>query len=97
MGAPPVCPAPRGIERGLTLQPPVNKNLFLPDSAAGLESLPMSLPEAISAARGSALLQQVLPDGLAERYFDEQERRCAELAQAADPAEWERSRYFLSV
>ena len=86
-----------GIERGLTLQPPVNKNLFLPDSAAGLESLPMSLPEAISAARGSVLLQQVLPGGLAERYFDEQERRCAELAQAADPAEWERSRYFLSV
>jgi glutamine synthetase len=86
-----------GIERKLPLPPSVNKNLFAEHAADGLESLPATLSEAVEAARASALLESVLPAGLAERYYAEQLRRCEELESAADPDEWERNHYFLSV
>ncbi|MCI2047723.1 MAG: glutamine synthetase family protein [Faecalibacterium sp.] len=86
-----------GIERHLHLQPPVNKNLFAAHTADGLESLPATLTDAVALAKASALVQSVLPAGLAERYYAEQERRSAELAAASDPAEFERNKYFLSV
>ena len=86
-----------GVERALPLPAPVNRNLFAADSGLPLESLPLSLDDAAVLAQQSELVRSVLPAGLLERYFAEQRRRCAELAQAADPDEVERSRYFLSV
>ncbi len=86
-----------GIEKGLLLPPSVNRNLFRAGEADGLTMLPLSLEEAVAAARESALLHGVLPARLTERYYAEQERRCAERAQAADPDEYERGKYFISV
>jgi glutamine synthetase len=39
----------------------------------------------------------VLPEGLAQRYFAEQLRRCEALKSAADPAEYERTHYFCAI
>ena len=39
----------------------------------------------MDAARQSPFLAKYLPEGLAQRYFAEQLRRCDELRQAADP------------
>ena len=90
-----------GIDRGLELPAPVNRNLFAvaPDAAAadGLETLPSTLEEAVAAAQASPFLAQYLPAGLARRYFDAQLERCAELRCAADPAEFERARYFSAI
>ena len=51
----------------------------------------------MDAARQSPFLAKYLPEGLAQRYFAEQLRRCDELRQAADPAEFERARYFCAI
>ena len=90
-----------GIENRMQLCGPVNRNLFElePPEAAGLglEVLPATLEEAVDAARQSPFLAKYLPEGLAQRYFAEQLRRCDELRQAADPAEFERARYFCAI
>ena len=90
-----------GIQNRMELCAPVNQNLFeLTDAQAaglGLERLPATLEEAVEIARNSPFLAQYLPQGLAGRYFSEQLRRCAELKEAADPAEFERARYFCSI
>ena len=90
-----------GIQNRMELCAPVNQNLFelTDDQAAGLglERLPATLEEAVEIARNSPFLAQYLPQGLAGRYFSEQLRRCAELKEAADPAEFERARYFCSI
>ena len=56
-----------------------------------------TLEEAVETARQSEFLAEYLPKGLADRYFTEQLRRCAELRDAADPAEFERARYFYAI
>ena len=90
-----------GIENRMQLCGPVNHNLFElePPEAAGLglEVLPATLEEAVDAARQSPFLAKYLPEGLAQRYFAKQLRRCDELRQAADPAEFERARYFCAI
>jgi glutamine synthetase len=86
-----------GIENHLPLPAPVNKNLFVPEAAAGLASLPLTLEDAVAAARESELVRRILPEGLTNRYFAEQERRCAENRAAANPDEFERERYFTAI
>ena len=88
-----------GIENRMILPAPVNKNLFDPAAAQGLEleTLPASLEEAVQVARESEFLRSVLPEGLAVRYFDEELKRCEALKNAADPAEYERLHYFNAI
>ena len=82
-----------GVEQRLTLPAPVDRNLFAlqEGEAAGLAPLPAGLEEAVAVAQASPFLHKVLPE---ERYYEEQLRRCAELRAAADPAEYERARWF---
>ena len=88
-----------GIEHRMALQPPVNRNLFDPAEAAGLnlETLPATLEEAVAAAQESDFLRRVLPDELASRYFSEELKRCDALHRASDPAEFERVHYFNAI
>ncbi len=88
-----------GIENRMTLPAPVNKNLFDAAEAEGLglEMLPASLEEAVAAAQQSEFLAKYLPKGLAQRYYAEELKRCEELRQAADPAEYERVKYFCAI
>lgn len=85
-----------GVEQRLTLPAPVDRNLFAlqEGEAAGLAPLPAGLEEAVAVAQASTFLHKVLPEELAGRYYEEQLRRCAELRAAADPAEYERARWF---
>jgi len=88
-----------GVEKRLPLQAPVNKNLFDPAEAQGLdlEMLPTSLEEAVQVAQESEFLRGVLPEGLARRYFAEELKRCAVLKAAPDPFEYERIHYFNAI
>ena len=88
-----------GIEHRMELSAPVNRNLFIPDEAAGLdlETLPASLEEAVEVARNSEFLHKFLPDELSRRYYAEALRRCEALKNASDPAEYERVHYFNAI
>lgn len=86
-----------GIERELPLAAPVNRDLFSPGQAQGLEALPDTLEQAVRIASESEFVRETLPGGLAERYFADQLRRCEELKAAADPAEYIRQVYFMTV
>ena len=88
-----------GIENRMELSAPVNRNLFIPDEAAGLglETLPASLEEAVEVARNSEFLHKFLPDELSRRYYAEALRRCEALKNASDPAEYERVHYFNAI
>lgn len=54
----------RGVEEGLELRPPVEENIYAMSEsereAAGIETLPGSLGEAVAVARGSSLLRETL-------------------------------------
>ena len=88
-----------GIENRMVLSAPVNKNLFDPSMAEGLnlETLPASLEEAVQAAEESEFLRRVLPEQLASRYFTEELKRCEALKHASDPVEYERTHYFNAI
>lgn len=86
-----------GISRGLPLPEPVNRNLFYAAAAAGLESLPRSLREAITVAAQSDFIAQELPIALANKYFEYQTQLCHAFESAADPDEWERRTCFLVI
>lgn len=88
-----------GIENRMELSAPVNRNLFIPGEAAGLdlETLPASLEEAVEVARNSEFLHKFLPDELSRRYYAEALRRCEALKNASDPAEYERVHYFNAI
>ena len=88
-----------GIENRMVLSAPVNKNLFDPSMAEGLnlETLPASLEEAVQAAEESEFLRRVLPEQLASRYFTEELKRCEALKHASDPVEYERIHYFNAI
>lgn len=88
-----------GVEKRMLLPAPVNRNLFIPSVAEGLEleTLPASLEEAVEVARNSEFLHGVLPEGLAKRYLDEELKRCLALKNAPDPDEYERIHYFNAI
>ena len=84
-----------GIRRELPLPEPVDRNLFHPDAAAGLESLPRSLREAITVAAQSEFVAGELPLAVMNKYFEYQSQLCIAYEQAPDPAAWERENCFL--
>lgn len=84
-----------GIEKQLPLPAPVNRNLFRPSAAAGLESLPRTLREAITVAAQSDFIAEALPIGVANKYFEYQTQLCHAYENAANPEAWEREHCFL--
>lgn len=82
-----------GIEQGLALSAPVDKNLFVPGEAEGLAPLPRSLAEALRLAEDSAFLRRQLPPVLLENYLAGVLRRIE--GMTGQRAEAERERYFL--
>ncbi len=86
-----------GIENKLTLQDPVNENLFDPNNAAGLPLLPSTLEDAVSCMLSSDFVHNTLPEGLTQKFADYQLRRCEELSVQNDPNEYERNKYFLTI
>ena len=86
-----------GIQRKLPLPEAVNRNLFHPSAAAGLESLPRSLREAITVAAQSEFISKELPIALQNKYFQYQTRLCHDYEAATDVDAWERANGFLII
>ena len=63
----------------------------------GWRPCPPPWKKRVAAAQASPFLAKYLPEGLAQRYYQQQLRRCAELRDAADPAEFERAQYFCAI
>lgn len=75
----------------------MNRNLFHPSAAVGLESLPHSLREAITVAAQSDFIAAELPLALQNKYFEYQTQLCHGYENAPDPAVWERTHGFLVI
>ena len=86
-----------GIQRKLPLPEAVNRNLFHSSAAAGLESLPRSLREAITVAAQSEFISKELPIALQNKYFQYQTRLCHDYEAATDVDAWERANGFLII
>ena len=86
-----------GIERKLPLPEAVNRNLFHPSAAAGLESLPRTLREAITVAGQSEFISAELPVALQNKYFEYQTQLCHDAEGAPDTESWERAHSFLII
>ena len=86
-----------GIERKLPLPEAVNRNLFHPSAAAGLESLPRTLREAITVAGQSEFISAELPVALQNKYFEYQTQLCHDAESAPDTEAWERAHSFLII
>ena len=86
-----------GIANKLPLPEPVNRNLFHPSAAVGLESLPHSLREAITVAAQSDFIAAELPLALQNKYFEYQTQLCHGYENTPDPAVWERTHGFLVI
>ena len=86
-----------GIERKLPLPEAVNRNLFHPSAAAGLESLPRTLREAITVAGQSEFISAELPVALQNKYFEYQTQLCQDAESAPDTEAWERAHSFLII
>ena len=86
-----------GIEHSLPLPEAVNRNLFHPSAAAGLDSLPRTLREAITVAGQSEFISRELPVALMNKYFEYQTQLCHDAEGAPDTESWERAHSFLII
>lgn len=82
-----------GIERGETLAPPCNENLF-EAAVSSAESLPGSLTEALDLTETSDFVRRVLSRELVERFVCEKREECREHALAGDKHAFDIARYF---
>lgn len=85
-----------GIERGVSLSPSVDADLYTADSEVVKElvRLPASLDEAITLAESSSMVRNVLGEALFEKYLTLKKEEAAEFASAADKEIFCRERYF---
>ena len=86
-----------GIEHSLPLPEAVNRNLFHPSAAAGLDSLPRTLREAITVAGQSEFISRELPVALMNKYFEYQTQLCHDAEGVPDTESWERAHSFLII
>lgn len=75
-----------GIERGVSLPPAVDADLYTADSAVVRElvRLPSDLEGAITLAEGSSMVRNVLGEGLFEKYISAKKAEAAAFASAPD-------------
>ncbi|MDP9236420.1 MAG: glutamine synthetase family protein [Chloroflexota bacterium] len=81
-----------GIERGLTLPPPMQGNVY---ESAGLTPLPRTLDEAIGLFDASAIARDFLGDAFVDHYVAMRRWEIEKHRRAV--TEWERARYFEQV
>jgi glutamine synthetase len=81
-----------GIERGLSLPPPMQGNVY---ESAGLTPLPRTLDEAITLFDASAIARDFFGDAFVDHYVAMRRWEIEKHRRAV--TEWERSRYFEQV
>lgn len=84
-----------GIEQEMTLEPPVD--VTDKTDMQGIEALPVSLEEALTAAKHGAFLAKVMPAEILDAFFAQKERICADYAAAEDKEAFDRQQYFASL
>jgi len=85
-----------GIENNLSLQPPVDADLYTADESVTGKLLPLpgSLAQAIRLARGSEFVKSLLGEELLSKYLAVKEAEAAAFDAAEDKIEFYRERYF---
>ena len=89
-----------GIEQKKKLTAPCDLNLFesedyIRDNA--IKALPQSLGEALSLAKESKFIKQVLDEPLFDRYIAQKQSQWDAYCKAQDQLQFEMDAYFLSV
>lgn len=79
-----------GVEKGMSLRPPVDGNEPDTDEA---DHLPDTLDEALEKALSSKLVRRVIPERTLESYYAAKQRECAACA-AGNAQAFEHSHYF---
>ena len=75
----------------------MDKNLSGPQEEGAFPQLPATLQEAVNVARESAFISSQLPDLLADKYFEEQQRLCDEELNSAAHPDAIQDHYFLNT
>ncbi|MDR2201587.1 MAG: glutamine synthetase family protein [Clostridiales bacterium] len=88
-----------GIESGLSLPPPCDKNLNAapPASVKNYRKLPDSFASAVKAALESEFVKSYDGGGLLTGFLDTASDEIASFADAADSDEWIRQNYFIKL
>lgn len=85
-----------GIDRALSLRPPMNVNLYL-QRPVDVELLPDTLGQALALARASTLVKTVLPARTAEKFLRQKEQENVAYEMAGDKTAYEQETYFPTV
>lgn len=87
-----------GIEKGMTPPAEITENIFKMDAearaAAGIESLPGSLEEAIKALEADQLILDTLGEHVAENYIEGKKKEWDEYRTRV--SSWEREKYIIN-
>lgn len=91
-----------GIEQGLKLEPPCDRNLY--DAQAeqyareqGIRSLPQTLGESLTLAQDSEFVKRVLPEETRKRYFALKWKEWERFQQAENHRQFEMDSYFAYI
>ena len=85
-----------GIEKGLALCPPTNRNLFLdpPGEEEGIAALPGSLEEALDQAEASAFIRSALPEEPLSKYLAAKREECEAARSSGNALLYEENAWF---
>jgi len=87
-----------GIEKGLVPPAEITENIFKMDTearaAAGIDSLPGSLEEALNAMKADSLILETLGSHVAENYIEGKEKEWDEYRTRV--SSWEREKYIIN-
>ena len=91
------CAAALGVDFCGFIFAPESPRAISPEAAAGLDSLPRTLREAITVAGQSEFISRELPVALMNKYFESQTQLCHDAEGAPDTESWERAHSFLII
>lgn len=86
-----------GVRDGLVLGDPYNMNSYCEDAKKVLESLPLTLGEAVKKAEESKFVSSVIPEKVLDPYLRIKERQAEEWEKSKDREAFELQHYFVYI
>jgi len=85
-----------GISKGLTLQPPVDADLYTADEAVtnNLTPIPSNMYKAIELAKSSSFIRDTIGEEILSKYLALKQEEADEFSKAGDKEAFFRKRYF---